>query len=432
VGATSTEAEDSEDSEDITDVLADVLILGAGPAALAAAAALCDQGVNVVGLAPTLPSTPWPNTYGIWEDELAPLGLTHLLGHRWQDVVVYVGEREVALDRVYGLLDNAKLQAHLLGRAQGARWVQGVAISQVTDARMTRVTTQTGATLRARLVIDASGHNPALLKRQPATDPLAFQAAYGVVGTFSTPPVRTGQLVLMDFRTDYLTPQERTSEPITFLYAMDLGNGRYFVEETSLAHAPALSQELLEARLHRRLAHRGIEVLSCEHQERVLFPMNSPMPDLHQPLMGYGGAASMVHPATGYQVGAALTMAPCVAAALAEALAQPQASPAALASAGWGALWPDNRLRRHHLYLFGLQNVLHFDHAQTQAFFAEFFNLPRKEWSGYLSNTLQVSEVIPPMSRLFVRAPWRVKWALLSSVPRDPRLLWRALWRGKR
>ena len=41
----------------------------------------------------------------------------------------------------------------------------------------------------------------------------------------------------MDYRCDHLSEEQR-SEPPTFLYAMDLGDGVFFVEETSLALAP--------------------------------------------------------------------------------------------------------------------------------------------------------------------------------------------------
>ena len=70
---------------------------------------------------------------------------------------------------------------------------------------------------------------------RPAGNP-AFQTAYGVLGRFSAPPVKPGQMLLMDFQDDFLTPAERTTP--TFLYAMDLGDGLFFAEETSLS-APA-------------------------------------------------------------------------------------------------------------------------------------------------------------------------------------------------
>ena len=67
---------------------------------------------------------------------------------------------------------------------------------------------------------------------------VAQQAAYGIVGKFSFPPVNKDQFVLMDFRSDHLSDEELLSSP-SFLYAMDLGNETYFVEETSLASYPA-------------------------------------------------------------------------------------------------------------------------------------------------------------------------------------------------
>ena len=64
---------------------------------------------------------------------------------------------------------------------------------------------------------------------------------------------------------------------------MDLGQGRFFVEETSLAAAPALSFVGLQQRLEQRLAHRGIAIEAVEHVEHCLFPMNPALPDRRQP-----------------------------------------------------------------------------------------------------------------------------------------------------
>ncbi|MEB3276747.1 MAG: lycopene cyclase, partial [Cyanobacteriota bacterium] len=41
----------------------EVLVIGAGPAALCIAAALAERGVAAQGLAPEDPQQPWPNTY---------------------------------------------------------------------------------------------------------------------------------------------------------------------------------------------------------------------------------------------------------------------------------------------------------------------------------------------------------------------------------
>ena len=67
----------------------DVLVLGGGPAALCIASELNQQGVTVGGVAPESVDAPWPNTYGIWADELKAVGLEPLLEHRWSDTVSF-------------------------------------------------------------------------------------------------------------------------------------------------------------------------------------------------------------------------------------------------------------------------------------------------------------------------------------------------------
>ena len=406
----------------------DVIVIGAGPAGLALAAALCEVGLHVEGVAPGGPSAPWPNTYGIWEDELPSADLVAMLNHRWTDCVSYAGGQELRLERVYGFLDNARLQAHLLAASERAamHWHAQPARAVEHRATFSRVTLADGAVLDGRVVVDASGHMPIFVRRPPLGN-VAYQAAYGVVGRFTQPPVRAGRLVLMDYRAGHLSAAERAGGPPTFLYAMDLGDDRYFVEETSLAHAPAVHFDVLKDRLHRRLAHHGTAVAAVEHEEFCLFPMNMPVPYLEQPVLGYGGAASMVHPASGYQVGAALKYAPIVARALQAALADPHATPAEVASAGWGALWPAERLRKHRLYLFGLQTLLTFDEARLQRFFAAFFQLPRRQWGGYLSNTLTMTEIIQAMTGLLIRAPMDVRRGLVGSAFQHPAMFMRAV-----
>ncbi|MFM7674605.1 MAG: lycopene beta cyclase [Synechococcus sp.] len=427
----------------------DVLVIGGGPAALVIAAALAEEGLAVAALAAAPPEQPWPNTYGIWGEEVDRLGLEHLLEHRWRDCVSYFGSgTSNAADganaptlhrRDYGLFDKQRLQQHLLQRcaASGVTWQQGEAASLAFvspegaprnpsgPGALSQVTTTAGAVLQARLVVDASGHQPVFLRR-PDRGPVAGQAAYGVVGRFSAPPVADGQFVLMDFRCDHLTPAQR-GEPPSFLYAMDLGGGRYFVEETSLALAPPLPFETLRQRLAQRLSHRGVAITAVEHEEFCLFPMNLPLPDRQQPLLGFGGAAAMVHPASGYLVGSLLRRAPGVARAVAKALADPSASPAQLAGAGWDALWPQELRRKHALYQFGLEKLMRFPEEQLRAFFATFFSLPNPLWFGFLANTLSVPELLGAMLRLFAVAPWGVRWGLMESRGREAALLARLL-----
>jgi lycopene cyclase-like protein len=406
----------------------DVLMIGAGPAGLALAAALAETGLRVGGLSPSPPETPWPNTYGIWLDELDAPGLRRdWLGLSWQDTSVYTAAGEIPLDRAYGLFDNGKLQDALYqqGQAGGVFWLSDRAAGIQHSVSHSQVTTGAGEKISARLVIDASGHKPVFVQR-PLADTISYQAAYGVIGRFTRPPVRPGQLVLMDYRADHLSETERR-EPPTFLYAMDFGEGVYFVEETSLAYAPPIGFEALERRLWQRLAAQGVELVEQQHVEHCLFPMDLPLPNLEQPVFGYGGAASMVHPASGYQVGEALRRAPEMAQVIAAALARSNCGPLEAASAAWHALWSPERVRRRNLYLFGLANMLRFDEQQIQAFFATFFSLPQAQWGDYLSNRLDTAALLQTMWRLFRDAPNQVRWPLAASVGHSATLLWDAL-----
>ncbi len=59
--------------------------MGAGPAALCIVAELVQQGLKVTALASHAPDKPWPNTYGIWAEEVESLGMASLLGYRWKN-----------------------------------------------------------------------------------------------------------------------------------------------------------------------------------------------------------------------------------------------------------------------------------------------------------------------------------------------------------
>ncbi|MEB3252644.1 MAG: lycopene cyclase family protein, partial [Cyanobacteriota bacterium] len=94
--------------------MVDVVVIGAGPAGLSLAAELEQRGLNVAGISLHQPTDPWPNTYGIWVDELEDLGLTGLLSHRWKHCLVEVPGKTLPLQRHYGLIDKHRMQAHWL------------------------------------------------------------------------------------------------------------------------------------------------------------------------------------------------------------------------------------------------------------------------------------------------------------------------------
>ena len=103
--------------------------MGAGPAALCIASELIQQGLEVSALASHSPKEPWPNTYGIWAEELESLGMASLLGHRWKNTVSYFGhgkDDEGAIPTShnfdYGLFNQDALQNSLLEKCNGLSW----------------------------------------------------------------------------------------------------------------------------------------------------------------------------------------------------------------------------------------------------------------------------------------------------------------------
>ena len=409
--------------------MVDVLVLGGGPAALCIASELNQQGVTVGGVAPESVDAPWPNTYGIWADELKAVGLEPLLEHRWSDTVSYFGAGgTTAQDQVtahgmdYGLFDRAALQRHWLERAKGVVWHQDTADRVELNGATTSVCCASGTTLQARVVIDASGSRTPHIRR-PDQGPVAGQAAYGVVGRFTQAPIETGRFVLMDYRCDHLSEAQRR-EPPTFLYAMDLGDGVFFVEETSLALAPGVPYDVLKQRLQQRLDQRGVEITEVIHEEFCLFPMNLPLPDRRQPVLAFGGAASMVHPASGYMVGSLLRRGPGLAKALAAALNNQNLGSAALAQRGWQALWPVEMVLRHQLHQFGLGRLMGFNEALLRTHFATFFSLPQEEWFGFLTNTLPLPRLMAVMLRLFALSSWELRRGLVVGAPSSQRPTW--------
>tara|TARA_B100000963_G_scaffold61908_1_gene49973 strand:- start:5474 stop:6694 length:1221 start_codon:yes stop_codon:yes gene_type:complete len=397
----------------------DIIILGSGPAALCLAAELANQSLNIKCISTKSPYDKWSNTYGIWATELEELGLDSLLSHRWSKTVSFFGN---GLDKRgniptehkydYGLIDREAFQDALLKKCKGISWVNDTAVEILTINNYSEVVCKSGLKLKSRLVIDASGHKSKFIKR-PFTKEVAQQAAYGVVAKFSSPPVRKDEFVLMDYRSDHLNKRQLAESP-SFLYAMDLGNDIFFVEETSLASFPALSFDYLKNRLFSRLKKKGISIENIIHEENCLFPMNLPLPERNQPILAFGGAASMVHPASGYMVGSLLRRSPMLAKQLKIYLQDPSLSSIQLAQKGWKILWPYELIQRHKLYQYGLKRLMSFDEKMLRSFFLNFFQLPTKDWAGFLTNTLPLPKLIYVMMKMFLNSPLNIKLGMLK------------------
>lgn len=415
----------SSQSSRLSQSVLDVAVLGAGPAGWATAAACAAAGLRSALIAPS-PQQVWPHTYGAWSDDLDPavVGLDIPVRSRWDRVLV-VGDRRHQVGRSYVQLDNAALLDRLAGRFgdHGGELIdaaaQTVEPGSESAPEPASVGLGRGRTVRARVVVDATGAGSPFIRREPepAGRAPAMQCAHGIVASIDLgrSGLEPGTATLMD----WTGPDRR--QP-SFLYALDRGDGTWLLEETSLAGRPAMADDELERRLYDRLRAAGVRVGEVHEVERVRFRMDAPLPEVPQPVVAVGAAAAVVHPATGYSVAASLRLGPSVAAALSGSRSGSLGGSLggldpAVAAAGWAAVWPDARRSARRLEAYGLERLLGMDQRLTRTFFDTFFSLDRGDVAVYLGGRADAGELAAVMWRLFAAAPLRLRRALASGNP---------------
>jgi lycopene beta-cyclase len=385
----------------------DVLVVGGGPAGMALAASANRLGLTT-GLLDPSPERPWPATYGMWSAEL-PEGLPDsVVAARAAGRAIALSEH--ALGWEYAVLDVAALHSHLSDRLAGVRVLAGRAVGSPEPGV---VALADGSHLRASVVVDAAGRARPL---DPSTTraPNAEQTAYGVVldEGIAAPLVTPGEALFMDWRAGHA----ETGWP-TFLYVIPLGGGRVLAEETSLARRPGLPVPILRRRLHARLAHYGIDIPEDVRSERVSFPVDQPR-HTGRGVLGFGAAAPLIHPATGYSVATSLHLAPRVADALARHL--PDGPDAALTAAR-DVVWPPSARLIHRFRRIGLEALLRMPPADVPAFFERFFGLPDADRWTYLTGRDDVGGTLATMASLFRASDGRLRRHLIASA------VWRPL-----
>lgn len=384
----------------MTDGRVDVAVVGAGPAGLALATALERRGVHALVIAP---QERWAQTLGTWVDDLTacddPERLRASLQTRWP-IVTVTGRTQRHLHREYAVFNNDSLATALEPAHRLAEKVVGVTRSD--DHYV--VACRGGAQVLARLVVDCGGARSSLLHRHRRGEVLV-QSAYGVF-TEGQRLVAEGSFTMMDWSTSF------GGHP-TFLYAMDLGEGRALVEETSLVDRLDMPTAELRSRLYRRL---GVEALEGE-VETVSIPMGGRLPERSTTVVGFGAAAGFIHPVTGYSVASSLRAAPRVADAIARALADNHRG-SALVERAWRAVWPDELVRTRALHDYGLSALRRLDTDSIGDFFDAFFAMPEADWSDYLRIDTKPGRVAAIMTRFFRSMPSGVRIRVMGTSPR--------------
>lgn len=396
---------------------ADVWIVGAGPSGVALARACAEADPDLrVGLVAPDPDALWRPNYALWLDDAVELGVEPWLRHSWPSARIEFASGGRVLERGYALVDDRRLQRDWLRACRERGVVVHASHVHAIEHDPEGVDLQVdGGTLRGKLVVDASGHGSRFVEREPGSA-AGFQIAWGELWRVGGVSEALGDaMTFMDWRP---VPGGDPDDglPPTFLYAMPLADDHVFVEETVLVthlgdgRPPSARFDALRGRLDRRRSALGLDWTGAERLEieRCVIPMGGPLPLADGRTLGFGGAASMVHPATGYLLTNVLRMREPVAAAIAEAV-RGWPGPQRAASAIWSAIWPVERVRAWRLYRFGMDILADMDRAGVDEFFAGFFDLDDPRWRTFVSATATTPEIAGTMLRYFGGAPFAIQ-----------------------
>mmetsp|Transcript_5122 Transcript_5122/g.12596 ORF Transcript_5122/g.12596 Transcript_5122/m.12596 type:complete len:611 (+) Transcript_5122:148-1980(+) len=435
--ASSKQLNAASSSNDEWDDSCDVLVLGSGPAGCAIASVLGSNGNLDVVVANKDFDADWVPNYGVWKDEWKTIldryesfgidlndgEVDGVIDKEWSVTDCYFGgsyniptEERMRLDRPYCRVDRFALKKSL---TKNFRVVEANHISEAIGVNMYRPTgslvhDEDGTTIklqpkdadappltmRTKIVVDTTGHETKLTLKdsiEPHTPP-GFQIAYGAlveVDESKSPnlsmigPYDKEAMTLFDYRTDHFDGDEsatiKATKAPTFMYAMPLEGNKVFFEETSLVARPAVSFQECKDRCFRRLKHLGIDVANVEEEEYCYIPMGGALPARNQRILGFGGAAAMVHPSTGYHLCRALMGATDAAKVIQEELALEKPNLDRAVASAYNALWSTGNIRQRNFATFGGEFLMKQDVVGLRGFFDGFFKLPLELWGGFLA-----------------------------------------------
>ena len=113
--------------------------------------------------------------------------------------------------------------------------------------------------------------------------------------------------------------------------------------------------------------------------------MGGALPARDQRILGLGGAATMVHPSTGYHICRCLMGASSVAKVIQEELALEQPNIDRAVASSYDALWSPGNIRQRNFATFGGEFLMKQNVVGLRGFFDGFFKLPLELWGGFLA-----------------------------------------------
>jgi lycopene beta-cyclase len=144
----------------------------------------------------------------------------------------------------------------------------------------------------------------------------------------------------------------------------------------------------------------------------VSFPVDHPR---HRGpgVLGFGAAAPLTHPATGFSVAASLELAPRVASALAAHLPD---DPGRALAAAQRTVWPLPAKVVHRFRRIGLEALLRMPPEDVPGFFEQFFALPESHRWTYLTDRDDLAGTVAAMNHLFRVSGGRLRRHLVTSA----------------
>ena len=402
--------------EDMSKIF-DIVIAGSGPAALSLAENTAKEGLSTLIISPTLRER-WIPNYASWYSDIVSAGIEICIEETWLNPIVRTSRDSFELPFRYAKISTPQLQALLDVRCsrKGVQMLSEkvIAVQHYDDCSIVRL--GDGNVRTCRVFVDATGGTSTFLRKEGSALQ-GYQTAYGLLMEAESATWDRGEMSLMDYRMPKnLSAEDEFSFAMlpTFLYAMPLGKNLIFLEETSLVSRAIQPKGLLKKRLHQRIDGLNIRPSRILDEEYCIIPMGGPRPDIHQQSLGFGSAAGLVHPATGYQLVYSLSLAPLVAQALRVGLEE--GTPKEAVHLAWQQMWSKDQRRCWDMFQFGMDLLCSLSLEETQEFFSAFFSIPASQWKAFLSGQLHPFDVSRAMASVFLQASNTTRINLLQKA----------------
>jgi lycopene epsilon-cyclase len=279
-----------------------------------------------------------------------------------------------------------------------------------------RVELESGDSFRAKQVVMSTGHNRHVLAYDDNQSPPMWQTAYGIEVEMENHPWPPDKAIFMDLSQ---SDKEREGEKRipSFLYVLP-SPGKVFLEETCLVSKVQVPFDELKRRLYRRLANLKINISqsSIIEEEASWIPLGGALPKTPQRIIGFGAAAGLVHPSSGYSIVQSLQKAGPLADIISTDLRDPSISPEHRSDRAWVYLWSAENRRRLGFYQFGSAVIAKLPVETLKEFMDQFYALPQSLWQGFLANDLPSPALVPLALLMWFRGNVDLKMALMSEL----------------